>query len=127
MRTSTLLVSTMSLFAGSQVFARIGYPETRKDSSIVDAYHGTEVKDPYRWLEDDQSAETKAWVSAENGVTETYLKTIPQRGAIPEHAVLLGLLLLGCLFHSFSPWLFVIQILAGDLEMIDGAFQPVGR
>ena len=51
---------------------------------MVDNYHGTEVKDPYRWLEDDNSAETKAWVAAENAVTRSYLKTLPQRDAIRE-------------------------------------------
>jgi prolyl oligopeptidase len=81
------MISGLALLAGSLVSAeptKIPYPETRKDASIVDVYHGTEVKDPYRWLEDDNSAETKAWVSAENAVTESFLKTIPQRGEIRE-------------------------------------------
>ncbi len=71
----------------SQSFAalplEIHYPETRKDA-IVDTYHGTEVQDPYRWLEDDRAAETKAWVTAQNTVTQDCLKTIPQRGEIHE-------------------------------------------
>lgn len=50
----------------------------------MDVYHGTEVMDPYRWLEDDNSAETKAWVSAENAVTNRFLKAIPQRDEIRE-------------------------------------------
>ena len=58
------------------------YPATRKDDSVVDKYHGTEVKDPYRWLEDDNAAETKAWVTAQNAVTEKYLAGIPQRDEI---------------------------------------------
>ena len=56
----------------------ITYPETKKVDTI-DTYFGTEVKDPYRWLEDDRSAETAAWVKAENKVTFNYLKKIPYR------------------------------------------------
>ena len=60
------------------------YPETRKDGSIIDDYHGTKVADPYRWLEDDNSDETKAWVKSQNEVTFGYLKAIPQRAKIRE-------------------------------------------
>lgn len=61
--------------------AAIPYPETKTDD-VVDTYHGTAVADPYRWLEDDNSPETKAWVTAQNEVTESYLAKIPQREAI---------------------------------------------
>ena len=54
------------------------YPETKKVDT-VDTYFGTEVKDPYRWLEDDRSAETEAWVKAQNEVTFNYLEKIPFR------------------------------------------------
>jgi prolyl oligopeptidase len=54
------------------------YPQTRK-SDHVDEYHGTQVADPYRWLEDDNSAETQAWVEAQNKVTFDYLSKIPYR------------------------------------------------
>ena len=60
------------------------YPETRKDLSVVDHYFGTEVADPYRWLEDDRSDETAAWVKAENEVTFDYLSQIPYRNAIKD-------------------------------------------
>ena len=56
-------------------------PVARKDST-VDVYFGTEVADPYRWLEDDTSEETAAWVAAENKVTDYYLKRIPFRSKI---------------------------------------------
>ena len=54
------------------------YPQTRKTDQ-VDDYHGVKVADPYRWLEDDKSAETAAWVEAENKVTFGYLEKIPFR------------------------------------------------
>lgn len=57
------------------------YPQTAK-VDVTDDYHGTKVADPYRWLEDDNSAETAAWVAAENEVTFDYLSHIPYRGAI---------------------------------------------
>ena len=56
-------------------------PETRK-SDHVDVYHGTRVPDPYRWLEDDTSTETAAWVAAQNGVTQPYLQQIPFRAEL---------------------------------------------
>jgi prolyl oligopeptidase len=57
------------------------YPKTRQVEQIDD-YHGTKVADPYRWLEDDNSAETLAWVDAQNKVTTAYLEAIPQRAAL---------------------------------------------
>jgi prolyl oligopeptidase len=57
------------------------YPKTRAVDQ-VDDYFGTKVVDPYRWLEDDTSAETKAWVEAQNAVTFAYLEAIPERRAI---------------------------------------------
>lgn len=56
-------------------------PVTRKDNT-VDNYFGTEVADPYRWLEDDASDETAAWVEAQNKVTNHYLSRIPFRGKL---------------------------------------------
>jgi len=57
------------------------YPKTNK-IDVSDTYFGTIIKDPYRWLEDDRSAETKSWVEAENLVTQNYLNRIPFRPAI---------------------------------------------
>jgi len=54
------------------------YPETRK-TDTEDNYFGTVVPDPYRWLEDDRSTETEAWVKAQNEVTSGYFATIPYR------------------------------------------------
>ncbi|MEM7370182.1 MAG: prolyl oligopeptidase family serine peptidase [Bacteroidota bacterium] len=56
------------------------YPPTKKVDQIDD-YYGTQVKDPYRWLEDDRSPETEAWVKAQNSVSFAYLNQIPTRAA----------------------------------------------
>lgn len=63
--------------------AQMKYPATRKvDHS--DDYHGTKVADPYRWLEDDNAADTKAWVTEQNKVSFGYLEKIPYRGLIKQ-------------------------------------------
>ena len=58
----------------------ITYPDTEQNP-VLDVYFGTEVTDPYRWLEDDMSAATGAWVDAQNAVTFAYLDTLPQKQA----------------------------------------------
>ena len=57
---------------------KLVYPESKKVDQ-VDDYFGTKVPDPYRWLEDETSAETKAWIEAQNKVTFSYLDRIPYR------------------------------------------------
>ena len=57
------------------------YPATKKIDHL-DTYHGVQVADPYRWLEDDNSKETAAWVEAQNKVTFGYLEAIPYRRAM---------------------------------------------
>ncbi|MDP2338500.1 MAG: prolyl oligopeptidase family serine peptidase [Bacteroidota bacterium] len=59
----------------------IQYPPTKK-GDVKDTYFGTEVEDPYRWLEDDNSAETGEWVKAENQLTFGYLAKLPYRDQI---------------------------------------------
>ncbi len=80
---SVVIISAIA--STSQLFAQqdLKYPETRKVEH-VDTYHGTEVPDPYRWLEDDvrTSADVAQWVAAENEVTFAYLKSIPEREKI---------------------------------------------
>ena len=73
---------SMAIMATSVMQAQgIIYPQTAKDAT-VDEYFGVKVSDPYRWLENDTSAQTAAWVEAENKVTNTYLQKIPFRGKL---------------------------------------------
>jgi prolyl oligopeptidase len=81
LRTAIALLIFMSLNAGVYAQTKIEYPQTRKVEQ-TDDYHGTRISDPYRWLEDDNSAETKAWVEAQNRVTFAYLNSIPERAKI---------------------------------------------
>jgi prolyl oligopeptidase len=71
----TMMIPSLGLAAA------IDYPATRK-AEVTEELHGTKVPDPYRWLEDDNAAETKSWVTAQNEVTESFLKTVPQRAEI---------------------------------------------
>ena len=64
--------------------AALSYPVTEKGTQ-TDNYHGTQIADPYRWLEDDTSAKTKAWVETENKLTFDYLEKIPFRSKIKAH------------------------------------------
>ena len=74
-----ILLMSMSVMATSMVQAQgLQYPKAEKDGT-VDEYFGVKVSDPYRWLENDTSAQTAAWVEAENKVTNAYLQKIPFR------------------------------------------------
>lgn len=76
------LIAILLLMAGcADNGKKIAYPETRKDN-VVDTIFGTPVADPYRWLENDMSEETMAWVKAQNQVTFDYLSQIPYREQI---------------------------------------------
>jgi protease II len=57
------------------------YPLTRKDA-VVDDYFGTPVADPYRWLEDPNSPETRAWLEAQNAIARAFLERLPARDRI---------------------------------------------
>ncbi len=83
-KTMMILLSFSLLVAAlacARKAARLDYPQTKKGDQ-VDDYFGTKVPDPYRWLEDDNAEEVKAWVEAENKVTFGYLEKIPFRAAI---------------------------------------------
>ena len=76
-----LLLLFVVTLAISTANCQVKYPDTKKVTQSDD-YFGTKVSDPYRWLEDDNSAETKVWVEAENKVTQDYLSKIPFRDKV---------------------------------------------
>ena len=76
-----LLLTGLLLGSAALGAQAITYPPARQ-SDVVDDYHGTKVPDPYRWLEDPDAPETRAWIDAENGITAAYLAQIPERDAI---------------------------------------------
>ncbi|MFC5512578.1 prolyl oligopeptidase family protein [Massilia jejuensis] len=91
MRHATIAVALMTVFGAAHAAeparcvadSALTYPVTAKVAH-TDNYHGTTIADPYRWLEDANSAQTKTWVDAQNAVTQGYLGQIPQRRAIRE-------------------------------------------
>ncbi len=93
MRHALLVLAASLVFAASALAQtmpaaaapkpKLSYPEVKKIDQ-VDDYHGTKVADPYRWLEDADSADTKAWVDAQNKVTFEYLGQIQERKWIRE-------------------------------------------
>ena len=81
-RSTSIAIAMLSTIAATFASAEpMKYPDTRKVAQ-TDNYHGTVVADPYRWLEDDNSADTKAWVKAQNEVSEKFLAAIPHSAAI---------------------------------------------
>ena len=82
--TMKTIVMSAALIAATAVGAQartITYPDARRVDT-VDVYFGTQVPDPYRWLEDDNSQETAEWVKAENRLTQDYLSKIPFRNKV---------------------------------------------
>lgn len=77
---SIFIASVVSQAVNAQT-NQMNYPTTNK-KEVIDVYFNTKIADPYRWLEDDRSAETAAWVTAQNNVTFAYLDQIPYRNQL---------------------------------------------
>ena len=73
-----ILITILHRFAPNP----LKYPKTKLSSNIIDVYHGISIEDEYRWLEDDNSKQTKAWVQKQNAFTDRYLRKIPYRKKI---------------------------------------------
>jgi len=81
---SVLLVTTIAAALGAQTQSQpLAYPSPDRGTQ-VDVYHGVSIADPYRWLEDTDAPATKAWVEAENKLSDSFLATIPERPAIKD-------------------------------------------
>ena len=65
------------------------YPQTRRDE-VIEVLHGTEVLDPYRWLEEQDSPETRAWLTSQNKYTDSILGALPGRDAIRQRLTALA-------------------------------------
>lgn len=73
-----LFLGAALFFSACNIKEKVNYPESMK-TDVTDTYFGEEVADPYRWLEEDTSAATAAWVEAQNEITFAYLERIPFR------------------------------------------------
>ena len=60
------------------------YPKTDTSSKVIDVYHEKSIKDEYRWMEDDNSKQTKAWVQKQNAFTDRYFRKISFRKKVEE-------------------------------------------
>lgn len=82
MKYATLaLMSFATLLSNNLMAQKITYPHT-ETINHTDEYFGKKINDPYRWLEDDTSKKTEAWVKEQNAVTNQYLSSIPYRDKI---------------------------------------------
>lgn len=82
-RLAVLFTVSVLLATGIYAQSSFNYPKPRRGDQ-VDDYSGTKVADPYRWMEQTDSPETRSWIDAENKLTNDYLSTIPQRQKLKE-------------------------------------------
>jgi prolyl oligopeptidase len=82
------------------------YPESRRDST-TETLHGRQIADPYRWLEDPDSAETRVWVDAQRATTESYLETLPSRDWFSETMRQVASRPRAGIPHAYGEWYFL--------------------
>lgn len=80
---ASLTASASGAPAKASMTPAFKYPATRRIDH-VDTYHGTQVADPYRWLEDAESVDTRRWIQAQNALAQPYLESIPARESIKQ-------------------------------------------
>lgn len=84
-RRLTALARTLSMAPSMPSSAPFKYPAVRRDESVVETLHGVAVADPYRWLEDQTSEETAAFVTEQNKLFEAYMQDSTLRGKVRRH------------------------------------------
>jgi prolyl oligopeptidase len=84
MKKSSLILASIFFTTSLVAQTMYKYPKTFQDASVVDDYFGTKIADPYRWLEDDTSAQTAAWVDEQVAFTNNYLRSLPFTNKIRE-------------------------------------------
>ena len=89
MKSTIFLTASVLLMTTAFSQSKINYPKTAKEV-VVDSYFGIQVKEPYRWLENDTSAATSAWVKAQNKVTQDYLGKISFRADLKKRMTALN-------------------------------------
>ncbi len=80
---SIIILMLLALFFTSVMAQKLDYPKAKKIDH-VDDYHSTKVADPYRWLENPDADDTRAWVEAQNNLTFGFLDQIPARAKLKE-------------------------------------------
>src|SRR5262245_33355477 len=76
---SAVFLAAISLQCGLVCFAQHKAPPQTRVDNVTETLHGVTITDPYRWLEDQNSAETRAWINAQNEYTASLLGTLPMR------------------------------------------------
>jgi prolyl oligopeptidase len=100
-------------------------PTTRRDDSVVDDFHGEQVADPYRWLEDTEADEVRAWIDAQNAHTESHLAGLPGRTEIAARlAELWDVTRWGVPHEHGGRWFFVRHDAGTDQPVLRVADQP---
>jgi prolyl oligopeptidase len=88
LKTTLLIMGVMIMLTACDTRYKIkSYPKAERDETVVDDYFGTKVADPYRWLENDTSAATLAWVEAERALTDEYMSHIPLRETLKNRLI----------------------------------------
>lgn len=115
---AVLALTMLCPFSDTFGDAGSGPPKARRDN-VKETIHGVEIADPYRWLEDQHSPETRQWIEAENAYTQKFLSRFPGHGALREHlARLLKIDVVGTPIVCQGRYFFSKRLANQDLSVI---------
>jgi len=129
-----LLIMTAADRPKDAAHPSLDYPEARR-GDVVDDYHGTMVADPYRWMEDLDSEETRAWIEAQVELFNDYISKVPERDRIEDRLTALwDYEKYGVPFEEGRRYFLYVTTLGGlyrydmnDIVQVDGCYQRVPR